>query len=214
MAAERFTAVMQSSVSGPLNPAFVDFTFTSPLAVTDPQAVALVIAYMASAMAYMGEAGTYIVGVNKQSLPGGPILAQPFPVTEYGAITAAAVLPVAAPAMTTYGSVALGDPAATSSGRGDSFCINTRAPSAGRHGKGRHFHPFLARGAVDTTGLMNTVISTKVAACYQLLFGGTGPTPYDVNLEPVVWSPSLGTAALITTVSPNQIPSRLRSRTK
>jgi hypothetical protein len=205
---------MQSSVSGPLNPALVDFTFTSPLAVTDPQATALVIAYMSSAMAYMGESGTYVVGVNRQSLPGGPIIGQPFPVAEYAAISAAAVAPVAAPAMSTYGSVPLGDPAATSSGRGDSFCINTRAPAAGRHGKGRHFIPFLARGAVDTNGLINTTIATNVAAAYQLLFGGTGPAPYDINLEPVVWSPSLGTSSPITTISPVQIPSRLRSRTK
>lgn len=212
--ATRFQAVMQSSVSGPLNPALVDFTFPNPTVLTDAATVASVIAYMATAMNFCGEELTYIVGVNKQVLPGGPVLSQSWPTAEYNAIVAASVSGLYTPAMAAYGTTALGFTGATSSGRGDSLCVNTRAPSAGKHGKGRHFVPFLARGAVDTDGLITTGVATGIAVAYQKCFGGTGPAPLDVSSDPQVWSPSLGTAAPIVTVAPGQIPSRLRSRTK
>jgi hypothetical protein len=212
--AVRYTAVLESSVSGPLNPALVDFTFNSPDAVTIPYMVARVIVYIATACANLSETDTYITGVNRQELPGGPVLGNAFPATEYAACLAAAVPGLASTAMTGWASTALGLSGATSSGRGDSACINTRAPAAGKHGRGRHFIPFLSRTAVGTDGLLDTGILTDVAQAYVDCFSGGAAAPFNVDMEPVVFSRTLGTTSPITTLNPQRIPSRLRSRTR
>jgi len=215
MAGVQYKVELTSDISGALNPAFVDFA-TDGTGASAQQVAAQVCLYLASTINQMGEANVKIQAVTARTLPGGSFVPVPDFETEFNATKGAFTAEldnVAINSWTGYPYLIASDTVGGSSGRGDSLCVNTRAAAAGRSGRGRHFLPFLARQAVGSDGLINSALVTYVQRCYAFAFQGAGTTPVD-ELNPVVFSPTHGTISPVNFVVVNNIPSRLRSRTK
>lgn len=208
--ARRLRAQLISPTYGPLNPAYVDFSYSSATPTT-AQLTAQTIAYLWLGMRQFSEKDGLLVGVEYQAAQPGPWLAVPFPTAEYAVLAAA---DPAIPVMTVYAIVPFGIPTGTSSGRGDSVCVNTRAPAAGKNGRGRHFLPFLSRDGVGTDGLLQPVSAIDTEAAYDAYILADGSIAPVVDGGAVVYSPTLGTSSTIVQGSVNRIPSRLRSRTR
>lgn len=211
----QYKVQLNSAVSGPLNPAYMDFTVR---ATSSDQQQAQVLCYAAACLGSMSEQDTTIGGmVERTTIGSGPWIPVPFPTALYASTRTEANTALGSAlikALTDYGQATLGPTSATSSGRGDSVCVNTRASTGGRHGRGRHFIPFANRDTVLTDGLLNPLATVYVENAYRLLFKGVGAGATIVDLDPAVWSPTTTTNYGIDIVQVNQIPSRLRSRTK
>ena len=211
----QYRVKLTSGTSGPLNPAYMDFTVR---VASSSQQQSQVLVYAAACLNVFGENATTIAGMEERTTIGsGPYLPVTFPVTEYAGTVAEASTVLGGgsiPSLAAYAGANLGGTGATSAGRGDSVCVNTRASSGGKNGRGRHFIPFLARQSIDTTGLLNASASLYIENAYRLLFKGVGALAVIVDTDPAVRSTVLGTNFGINIVTVQQIPSHLRSRTK
>jgi hypothetical protein len=212
----RYQANLINSITGTLNPAITDVCFNDASGLTPGDLTARVAAWVAACQWAYGSAVTVIDSIVSQNMPSGAVTPRAWDATAYNALVtnfntefAATILP----ALTGYGQAIGGPATGTSSGRGDSVCVNTRASAAGRHGRGRNFIPFLKREVIGTDGLILPASTVTVAAFFRYLFMSGGSAPI-TNADPVVFSRTLGTASPIDFVTVNVIPSRLRSRTK
>jgi hypothetical protein len=210
-----YQAEITSDVIGTLNPAFTDICMDDTTG-TPAQLAARVIGWIQACQWASGPGDSRIVSMRLRNLPAVPYFPQAFPATEYASVVTAfntfAATTVLTP-MTAYGDILNPAGTATSSGRGDSICFNTRASVAGRHGRGRNFIPYLTKNIIASDGLLNPVASATLERWYRALFLGVGITALP-TVGPHVWSPSTGFGYPIDIVSTNRIPSRLRSRTK
>jgi len=211
----QYKVQMISGVSGPLNPAYMDFNVR---VASSSQQQSQILAYTALCLGIFSEEAVVISGMDYRATAGsGPYSPVTFPATEYAATRTAANTAIGTALikpMTAYSSNNMGPVSASSSGRGDSVCVNTRATSGGKHGRGRHFVPFANRDTVLTNGLLNAAATTVLEAGYRLLLQGIGASAPIVDTDPAVWSPTTTTNYGVSYVQVNLIPSRLRSRTK
>lgn len=211
----QYKVKMTSGTSGPLNPAYMDFTVR---AASSSAQQAQMLVYSVACLNVFAEEAVTVAGMEERTTIGtGPWLPVSFPVAEYEAARAEASTVLgggAIPSLSDYASATVGHTAGASSGRGDSVCVNTRASSGGKNGRGRHFIPFLCRQTVDSTGLLNPAASVYIENAYRLLFKGVGSLGDIVDTDPAVYSKVTDTNYGINVVSVQQIPSRLRSRTK
>jgi hypothetical protein len=188
----------------------VDFAFSNA-GPTVAQQAAQVVAYLYQATRQFSELNTLLTGMQSQAAPGDPWLNVPFPEDEYALLkTDDEPLPVSA----NWGDIELGIPTGTSSGRGDSVCVNTRAVAGGKHGRGRHFLPFLSRDAVSASGILEAGSTGATLASYDRYILNDGTNTETVDLGAVVYSPTLDSSFTIVEAVINPIPSRLRSRTR
>lgn len=215
MAGVQYKVAMLSSTTGALNPAYCTFA-TDGSGSGAADVAAQICIYLAATLQQTAEQYVTINSVEARSLPGGSWVPVPDFTTEFNALRAGATAELdSVPIDLWAGYPYLIDTGAvgTSSGRGDSLCVNTRAAGAGKHGRGRHFLPYLARQVIDTDGLINSATAAYVQRAYQYCFLGGGTTPI-TDLNPQVFSETLGTISPVNFVAVNNIPSRLRSRTK
>ncbi len=208
--ARRIQASLTCPTYGPLNYALVDFSFSSATP-TVAQQTAQVVAYLYQACRQFSELNTVVAGAKSQAAPGDPWLNVAFPEDEYALLkTEDEPLPVSA----NWGDVNIGIPTGTSSGRGDSVCVNTRAVAGGRNGRGRHFLPFLSRDGVNANGLLETGSISAAIQSYDRYILVDGTNPEALPLGAVVYSPTMDTSYAIVEGQIQPIPSRLRSRTR
>jgi hypothetical protein len=215
---QRLVVEMQSAVSGPLNPAVCDFSFEYAGSTLSQEEInAQVLLYVAGGLGVFAEESVSITGCTLKAPWDGPGIPQEFPAAEYAAGRAALNTALGSgiiKALSAYGVEPLGPVTATSSGRGDSVCVNTRASTAGAHGRGRHFLPFANRDTVGTDGLLNPASCAYVERLYRACFMNGESIPTFGTLHPKVVARATGVASDINVVQVNRIPSRLRSRTK
>lgn len=215
MAGVQYKIGMTCVTTGALNPAFCTFA-TDGTGPSAEEVAAQLCIYLAATLQQTAEQWVSIISVEARIVPGGSWVPVPDFTTEFNALRAGATTELdSVPIDTWTGYPYLIDTGnnGTSSGRGDSMCVNTRAAGAGKHGRGRHFLPFLCREIIGTDGLLNSATIAYVEHCYRYCLQGLGTTPID-DLEPQVFSETLGTISPVTFVQVNNIPSRLRSRTK
>jgi hypothetical protein len=211
----RFQAELTSTYSGALNPAYVDFTFSSTVETT-AEIASDIWAYLNLAGKYVMETGVLVTGLKVSTNISTGLNPVPFPIAEAAVWNAYAGADV--PAATDWGQ-AMGIGAGhTSSGRGDSTSVTTKSTSGGRSGVGRHFLPFLTKDAVGFDGLIDPGYITAVQGSYGICFLGadiSGGAPAYSEPLPVVWSRKAGNPSYpISSVKASAIPSRLRTRTK
>lgn len=212
---------LESTVSGPLNPAIMTMHFgttagTAPLSL--PETAVRAIAYVAAAVAVMSEGGVKMTGIEAKTegTPGSASV--PFPTTEwaafrgsYGSFESAWV------PMTGY-NVSLNGSGNTSSGRGDSACLSLKGTGGGRSAQGRSFVPYISRQTIGSDGLLDAANCQRVKEAYYFVF-------LEQNLRSVFVPPAAALAVVYSRKSPpaarpvfqaqfQRIPSRLRSRTK
>ena len=208
--ARKIQAQLTCPTYGPLNFALVDFAFSNA-GPTVAQQTAQVVAYLYRACRQFSELHTIVVGAKSQAAPGDPWLNVPFPEDEYALLkTEDEPLPVSG----NWGDVEVGIPTGTSSGRGDSVCVNTRAVAGGRNGRGRHFLPFLSRDAVNANGLLEATSIATAIQYYDRYILNDGTNPEALDLGAVVYSPTQDASYTIVEGQIQPIPSRLRSRTR
>lgn len=208
--ARRIQMQLTTPSYGPLNFALVDFAFSNATP-TVAQQTAQCVAYLYQACRQFSELETIVVGAKSQAAPGDPWLNVAFPEDEYALLkTDDEPLPVSA----NWGDVEVGIPTGTSSGRGDSVCVNTRAVAGGRNGRGRHFLPFLSRDAVSAVGILEAGSIAAATASYDKYIMSDGTNAEALPLGPVVYSTVMSTAYAIVEAQIQPIPSRLRSRTR
>lgn len=206
---------MQSTVTGPLNPAYMDFSFGAGFT-NGPADNMRVVAYAAACLGIFADESCSISACFVKDAVSAPFLAVAFTVSDYDTARSAIntfVGSAVVKAMSAYG-VSVGPTSATPSGRGDSVCVNTKCATGGRNSRGRHFSPFANRDTVNNQGLLNPascVPLEKAYACAMGLASGGGALP---SITPGVYSRTTSTLYPIINAQVNRIPSRLRSRTK
>lgn len=211
----RLTAKLISTNSGPLNYALVGFTFDPAGPVNSTTQLAMrVMAYLSAVGQNMMEEQVLVDGIVETNAPvsGGTDIA--FDPAVYATlITQAATAGITIRPQNAYGGSYLGRTGGTSSGRGDSLCVQTKTTTPGRKGRGRHFLPFLARESIAPIGLISNTTRDYVEEAYGLFFLGRnaaiGPSGAVVLSKLPV-----GSFHPVTGVKVTVIPSRLRSRTR
>ena len=211
----RFQAELTSVYSGALNPAYVDFAFSSGVETT-AEIAADIWAYLNLVGKFVMETGVLVTGLKVSTDPTVGLNPVPFPTAEVAIWNTYAGADV--PAATDWGQPMGIGAGHHSSGRGDSLSVTTKSTSGGRSGVGRHFLPFLTSDAVGFDGLVDSGYITAVQGSYGLCFLGTGialGAPSFTEPLPVVWSRKAGFPTYpISSVKAQPIPSRLRTRTK
>ncbi len=195
---------------GPLNPAQVGFILDSGLSsMTDDQAVATVISYVAKAMSASSVAGEISRVRVASGVPGawGPFADAACPTSEladWHAIDSDSPTATAFP-------IAVGSGSALAS-VGTSVNVAELTTIGGRH-NGRHFLPWVKTSALDNSGLVHstTINDVNDAAAWRL--GGTiytQPAWWDAGFTVATSSPTASTP--ITGWTTRRAPARLRSR--
>jgi hypothetical protein len=208
----RLSVRLESDLTGSLNPAFCDFSFTG-VAANEATCTAQTIAYVAHAMKSVGHSGVRLIGVQGKLLPGGQSVDIPFPRVEYDNLFNNRVGDRIPAFANGYGDE-VGPNNTHSSGRGDSVCVQTITGRNGRSGRGRHFLPFCCREAIGDDGLFGITLAQYLQIGYSAYILGelNGINAAVVPLEPIVWSNKLGSGTFIRSARLTTVPSRLRSR--
>jgi hypothetical protein len=209
-------AELEGPFTGPLNPAFVDFSFADlgVSGLTLSELTARVALYLARAVVVMSEQDVKLQAIRYRTLPSDPFNLATFPVSDYAAAKADATFDTSIVAITAYGANLSPATSNVSSGRGDSVCVTTKAGSGGRKGIGRHFIPYLCRQAVGADGLMGAGQVTAVQVAYDEAYLGGGAGVLAAPAIPGVYSRLDSTLRVIVNRQVSRVPSRLRSRTK
>jgi len=211
----RLTAKLISLNSGPLNYALVGFTFDPGGPIPSTTALAMrVFGYLQATGQSCMEEGCYVDSITETNAPvaGGTDIA--FEIGAYEAMrSGAATAGITLRDTTGYAVQALGRTGGTSSGRGDSICVQTKTVSPGRKGRGRHFLPFTCREAISPNGLVSISASQYLENAYRVFFLGA-----DLALGPagavVLSKIPVGSFHSVVSVKVSLIPSRLKSRTR
>jgi hypothetical protein len=216
-------ARVTSAITGPLNPAYIDFGFAAAGTFTEAELVARVVSYVGYALYQTGTSDTVLEGVRWIDRPGPGFHETDYPAAEVDAIHSTFVgvgtstdgLPFS---FTDWGFGIGAGAALGPSGRGDSVCVNTKSTTGGRSGQGKHFLPYTGKQTVDSSGLIGSSYRAGVAGAYNALFLGVDWPASTVGIDPVdvavISKKGAGAAYPISSCVVSQIPSRLRSRTK
>lgn len=211
----RLTVKMTSVNSGPLNYALCGFTFDPGGPINTTTALAMrCFGYIQAVGQSCMEEQCYVDSITETNAPvsGGTDIA--FDTVAYEAMRAgAAVAGITLRDTAAWGVQFLGRVNGTSSGRGDSICMQTKTTAPGRKGRGRHFIPFTNREAIAANGLINTGVRDLLEDAYKVFFLGKDlalPATGAVVLSKL----PVGTMHPITGCKLTMIPSRLKSRTR
>lgn len=214
--AYRYRIKYESTLTGALNPSYNVLAFGDAGA-PDDQSAAQVIAYGCQALFQASTSDSTVVGLDVETVPGSGVwLPVAFPYGAWASLapqwSAYAGGPQGVSIGFEYGDLLFNFPGKDPSGRGDSICVNTRGLGVGRHGSGRHYLPFTTKAVVGLDGLIVPITVANMNDSYQVLLQDREGFSAARDLLPSVYSPSLGTMAVVVSNAVSNVPSRLRSR--
>jgi hypothetical protein len=209
--ADKFTFVLRQTAEGTANTAQVGFTVDRSVGSHpgNPGCIALMIAYLNRAGVGVMTGNVFIDEVLYQAHGAAGAFPQPFPTADWAALVSE--FP-ALPALATGYATSISGGTTNLAPIGTSCCVTERTAFAGRTGIGRHYLPFAEDAQINNaTGLWAAGATGYVTAAYTTFLltpttsMGTVPGMCVTNVN--------GTPThLITTVTPSETPSNLRSR--
>lgn len=214
MTAVRFLARFTNTSVPTTNYALCDFDFNPLVGTTLPELGAQIIGYLQQCDVF-AEA-THLVDLSYRNAGAAGFTPLPFPVAEYAAVDAAAVVDgfTSAP-MTTYATRLAGTGVLLP--LGTSISVSERTAHAGPTGRGRHFLPFIAASVNNGVGQVASLYLSAIENAYNEFFLGikpgggaaTQPVPDPV----IVVTNAAGTTQYpIVSCKPQAIFSNLESR--
>lgn len=211
MASELWKASLTSPVTGPTNPAIVDFSFLSPLNSTPADTAAGIIAYFAA----LGLAGVLgpnvaIAGLTRRQAGASGSTPVTFPTAEYAALDAANGANL--PALTAYGAIGQGT---AFEAVGVSVTVSLYTTIPGRKTTGRHYIPWVSSDINDGNGKLVNTAAPQIEAAYASFIQGITTAPYvsGPNLDPCVHSATAGDHVVNVPVCSVNF-ARLKTRTR